>query len=260
MDALSQFIIIILLFYLLGKTAEVLVSDVSMVSKKMGVPLVFFGLILGFFTSLPELGIAINTFISNTQDIVMGNMFGAPLVMFGLIFGVSALLNGRVHTDGMFGTVIPIAAYILLSFIFGIDGTMSRLEGLVLMIGYFILVFFIYTQQKKHSDDQHTVVFRERVVLREIFRIAIAIVFILVLSNLIVGFTEDVLKEFRISGFLLGMILFAIGTNLPEITVMFHSWKKGIKELSLSHLIGSLIMDFLIIGVFAFLRPISFIA
>lgn len=258
MDAFSQVILIFLLFYLLGKTAEVLVSDISIVSRKMGIPIVFFGLILGFFTSFPELGIAINAFISNVQDISMGNLLGGPLVMLGLIFGVSAILNKRVHTDGKFRNVMPIAAYSFLPFLFGMDGVISRLEGTALMAGYFLLVYAIFLQQKRHAEGQKTVSFRERIVLREIFRIAIAIIFILILSNLIVGFTEGLLKEFHLQGFLLGIILFAFGTNLPEIIIMFHAWKKGMKDLSMNHLLGSVVVDFLIIGVFAFLRPITF--
>lgn len=260
MDVLSQFIIIFLLFYLLGKTAEIFVSDISIISRKMGIPLVFFGLILGFFTSFPELGIAINAFASNVQDISMGNLLGGPLVMLGLIFGVSAILNKRVHTDGRFRTIVPFGMYTLLPFIFGMDGLITRLEGAVLVVGYIVLVCFIYVRQKKHSDEQRSVSFREKIVLKEIFRILIAVVCILVLSNLIVWFAEGVLKEFHLQGFIFGIILFAIGTNLPEIMIMIHSWKKGIKELSLNHLIGSVIVDFLIIGVFAFLRPISFTA
>lgn len=260
MDALSQIIIIFLLFYLLGKTAEVLVTDISIVSKKMGIPIVFFGLILGFFTSFPELGIAINAFASNVQEISMGNLLGGPLVLFGLIFGISAILNKRVHTDGKFGSIAPVTVYTFLPFIFGMDGVINRLEGLALIIGYFVLVFFMYVQQKKHSDEQRSVSFREKIVLKEIFRILIAVVCILALSNLIVGFAEGILREFHLQEFIFGIILFAIGTNLPEIMIMFHSWKRGIKELSLNHLIGSVVVDFLIIGVFAFLRPITFTA
>lgn len=261
MDALSQFIIIFLLFYLLGKTAEVLVADISAISKKMGIPMVFFGLILGFFTSFPEMGIAINAFVSNVQDISMGNLLGGPLVMLGLIFGVSAILNTRVRTDGKFRSITPIIVYAFLPFLFGMDGLITRFEGIVLIVGYVTLVFFMYAQQKKHQTTEERVVsFREKIVLREIFRILIAVLCILLLSNLIVGFAEGVLKEFHLQGFILGIILFALGTNLPEIMIMFHSWKRGIQELSLSHLIGSVIVDFLIIGIFAFLRPISFIA
>jgi cation:H+ antiporter len=258
MDELSQVIFIFLLFYLLGKTAEVLVSDMSIVSKKLGIPMVFFGLILGFFTSFPELGIAINAFISNVQDISMGNLLGGPLVMIGLIFGISVLLNKRVRTDGKFRSIIPVVVYTFLPFLFGIDGAITRLEGLALIVGYFALVYIIYLQQKRHNEERRIVSFRERIVLRELFRILLAIIFILALSNLLVGFAEGLLKEFHLQGFLLGIILFAVGTNLPEIIIMIHSWKKGIKELAMNHLLGSIVVDFLIIGVFAFLRPITF--
>jgi cation:H+ antiporter len=250
MDELSQVIFIFLLFYLLGKTAEVLVSDMSIVSKKLGIPMVFFGLILGFFTSFPELGIAINAFISNVQDISMGNLLGGPLVMIGLIFGISVLLNKRVRTDGKFRSIIPVVVYTFLPFLFGIDGAITRLEGLALIVGYFALVYIIYLQQKRHNEERRIVSFRERIVLRELFRILLAIIFILALSNLLVGFAEGLLKEFHLQGFLLGIILFAVGTNLPEIII--------IKELAMNHLLGSIVVDFLIIGVFAFLRPITF--
>ncbi|MDP2736574.1 MAG: hypothetical protein Q8O59_02175, partial [bacterium] len=63
----------------------------------------------------------------------------------------------------------------------------------------------------------------------------------------------------NVSKLVIGVLIFAIGTNLPEITITIASWRKKTSELSLSLLLSSAFTNVLILGVLASIRPITFI-
>jgi len=254
---ISAFIIALLaLFYLLGKSADVVVQRVRVISERMGTPVFFLGIILGLFTSLPELTIAVNSLINNIPDASLGNLMGGFIVLFGLILGASIIVNRRVHTDGNLMHYAPVLCYYFLPFLFLTDGTISRGESLILIATYFILVFHVYrSYQTKATQQAHTVAVRPATVLKDIFIIVLGLVAVTLISSGIVRLTEGFLNEVHISQFLIGILLFSVGTNLPEIIVAFRAWRKSMKELTFSHLSGSAMTDPLLIGIFSFIRP-----
>ena len=97
-----------------------------------------------------------------------------------------------------------------------------------------------------------------------IFLFVLAVIFgltlILLLSNIIIRLTQVLLSQWTISPFIVGLLLFSLGTNLPEIIVTFRSWRQQIKDLSLSNLLGSGMANPLILGILAFSRPLTITA
>lgn len=56
----------------------------------------------------------------------------------------------------------------------------------------------------------------------------------------------------------MGLLVFSIGTNLPEISIALTSWRKKTSELSLSHLLSSAFTNVLVLGILSFMQPIVF--
>ncbi|MEK7619410.1 MAG: hypothetical protein AAB416_04240, partial [Patescibacteria group bacterium] len=116
--------------------------------------------------------------------------------------------------------------------------------------------YYLYsTHQAGRERKARPTTMSQKEFLFELFVMGLGMVSLLLLSNLIVQISEILLVHFNISGFFAGLVVFAIGTNLPEITVMLRSWKRNMKELSMSHLMGSVIVDPLLIGIFGFISP-----
>lgn len=86
----------------------------------------------------------------------------------------------------------------------------------------------------------------------------VGIIGVLVASHWIVGITLDLLNYIQVSQLVIGLVVFSIGTNLPEISIAITSWRKKSSELSLSHLLSSSFTNVLVLGVLALLRPIIF--
>lgn len=256
MTITAYIIALLFLFYLLGKSADVVVKKVRTISERLGIRLFLLGILLGLFTSLPEISIAINTLADDVPDLSLGNLMGGFMVLFGLIMGVSLILNKRIKTDGNLRHYAPILVYFFLPFLFVLDGHIQRQESVVLVASYIGLLVYLYrVYNKEVPTEKRDVAFRAPQLFKDIFIILLGLIVVTFLSNTIVRITEGLLLEANISRFLIGVLLFSVGTNLPEIIVAFRAWHAHMKELTLAHLSGSAMTDPLLIGIFSFIQP-----
>lgn len=245
---------IVILFYFLGRAADLLISSVKRIGRGFGVKIFFLGLILGLFTSFPELTIGLNAFLNNIPSISLGNLLGGIIVILGLILGASLILNRKITTDGKISRFLPILIYIALPLLFGLDNNLNRIDGIILIAAYIFLLHRLYRQNK--NSESEIVRFSKRELLKQISLAVLGLVMLVAISNFIIRLTMILLGGFNISIFAIGAAVFSIGTNLPEIIITVRSWKKHIKELAVSSLIGSAIANPAIIGIFALARPI----
>jgi len=243
-----------ILFYLLSKSADLVVDSVRKIGHAFHIPIMFLGFILGFLTSLPELSIAVSASTKNLSDLSLGNLLGGIAVLFGLILGVSVFFSRPISTDGNYKTILPILGYSFLPFLLGLNGEISFFEGVFLIITYFILVIFLF-EEIGHKEVVKPISHHHSPLKQIIFSL-IGIVSLLIISNLIIRLTETILESYNISAFFIGLILFSLGTNLPEIAVSFRAIKKHVAELSLASIFGSAIANPLIVGILSIIHPI----
>jgi cation:H+ antiporter len=254
MLAFGLILALLVCFAVLGKAADLLVFHIRRIGERLGVGVFFLGLLLGLFTSFPELALGINAYANNAPALSMGNLLGGIPVLLGLILGTSAVLNRRIKTDDVRGGFAFMLLYLALPVVLGFDGRIGIIDGVVLVLFYFLLVYALYA---RHRMDHGTFVrfIPRQLVLKDLFLTVAGIVVVLLTSNLIVRLTLQLLTYVHAPEFLVGLLVFALGTNLPEIIVAFRSWRQGAGDLSLNHLLGSAIVNGLLIGMFSFIRP-----
>jgi cation:H+ antiporter len=74
-----------------------------------------------------------------------------------------------------------------------------------------------------------------------------------------VKITIDILSKTDFSNLIIGLVIFSVGTNLPEIIIAISSWKLKASELSLSHLVSSAFTNILMLGILVMFKPINFV-
>ncbi|MEK7619409.1 MAG: hypothetical protein AAB416_04235, partial [Patescibacteria group bacterium] len=134
-----------LLFFLLGKTADQVVDAVGRFCTLARVKVFFVGIILGLVTSLPEFSIALNSLVNNVPEVSLGNLMGSLMVVLGLVFGVSIILNRSIKTDGKSHRIVPLLGYLFLPIVFALDGTISRLDSALLILWYVWILYYLYS-------------------------------------------------------------------------------------------------------------------
>jgi cation:H+ antiporter len=254
MSILHQLIILGLLFYALSRVADIIIVRVRRVSQHLGLSIALIGILLGILTTLPEIAIAFNALGSGAAEISLGNLFGGIPVMLGLILGVSLIFNRGIDTSKSQVIVPLLVAFIALPFILALDGKLGTIDGMVIIALYVAYLAWIYFKNGAGSYISVEIVSKKRIT-HDILEIIAAAIAVVLFSDLIMEFTLNFMEQVSMPQFLIGLFVFAIGTNLPEIAVTFRSWRQKVSELSLSHIFGSAATNVLVIGFIGFRSP-----
>lgn len=238
MSILLDSLKLLLLFIALGWSANFAVKNIKYLGAVLKIRLFAFGILLGLITSLPELSLGINATIDLATALSVGNLLGGIIVMLGLILGVSLMLNRKITTDGSLASLIPTVLLIFSPILFGVDGKYGLFDGIAMICLYVGLIFYLY-RLNHFSHHKHIAITDSNRVGKSIILAIVGIIGILVASHWIVGITLDLLNYIQVSQLLIGLVVFSIGTNLPEISIAITSWRKKSSELSLSHLLSS---------------------
>lgn len=254
-----DYFLIIFLFAVLCVYADLAVKNIKIVASRLGLSLFSLGMILGLATSLPEFALGLSASFRNASDISVGNLLGGVMVIFGLILGLSLIINRRVATNGRLRSTIFIAGVLLLPLVLGLDGRLGNEDGLLIMAAYLLLLFYLfYFNSREHNYHFALPVVDSGGAGQAILYAIIGVLTVIVSSNWLIAASLRILDRWQMSGFFVGMVFFALGTNLPEIIISLNSFRRKAAELSLSHLISSAIANTGILGLVVFIRPARF--
>jgi len=241
------------LFYFLGKSADLAIYNLRIIAEKLGIGVFFLGLVMGFFTSFPEMAIGINAIIDDVQNISLGNLFGGIVVLFGLILGINIYLQRKIKSEQNMWQFGAILLFLFTPILLGINGSLGVIEGLIIIAAYFVLLFVIYYRQRHRIDIPR--MSNRKNLAKHVFLFLFGLVLVLLIANFTVHLTAELLSKLQMSQFVIGIVIFGIGTNFPEIIIAVRAWRNHINELSLSNLLGSGMANMLLVGVFSVMRP-----
>jgi len=152
-----ELLLMIVGLVLLVGGSDKFVESGSGIAKRLGVSDFIIGLtLIAVGTSIPELASSIAAALKGSSGLIVGNLVGSNIANIGLIVGISALI-ASIKTDE---TMLKRDGYILLfvSIIFtllAIRGVIDYIEGLVLLIVYFIYVLFLIETQAVIKQKFH---------------------------------------------------------------------------------------------------------
>jgi cation:H+ antiporter len=243
---------IFLMFFL----SKYLVDSLTHFSKKLRVSEFMIGsIILAIGTSLPEI---IDTLVASSLklgELAAGILIGSNISNILFILGVAALIK---PISNISKTILK-ESYVLLIvmaifFLMGLDATISRLEGLVLLGAFAAYHWFL------HREDMHIggmVYARE--IEADIVLTPIAISTILLCGWLVVNTGASIAADLNIPLPFFGLIIMAITTSLPELSSSIISARGEHSKLVIGNVFGSNAANILLAGgLAALVNPISF--
>ena len=249
---------LLVLFAALGLAADLTVKNIRLVALSLKMKMFSLGIILGIMTTLPELSVGINASLEGAGSLSVGNILGGIVVIIGLVLGVSLLLNHKIDTEDNLKSVLPASFVILSPFLLGIDGKFGTFDGIVMVSLYVGLIYYLYRLNRSPLDIGGLVIIESKKIIKEVFFAILGVVAVMLISHWIIQITLVLLNELMVSKLIIGLLIFSIGTNLPEITMTLTSWRRKSSDLSLSHLISSAFTNILVLGLLVILHPITF--
>ena len=237
--------------------AEYLIDSSKTMAEKFSIPKIVVGITLvAFGTSLPELIVSIFATLRGEPEIVIGNVIGSNIANIGLILGIGSIISPLYYSfsklKGDLFFLLGITALPILSIQFDY---MNFYTGLA-----YIGVLLIYCYYLINSDHEVEELESRNTKNMTLF---------LLLGFLGLGFGSHFFLEgaiglaeiFDISSIIIGMTIVAIGTSLPELATTLVAIKKGEASLAIGNIIGSNIMNIVVVlGVSFMIREISIIS
>lgn len=252
-------VLILVALVFLAKSADLIVETAIYVSRRFGINefnLGFF--VLGLATTTPELFIGINAAIDDKSYLSLGNLIGASIVLLTLIIGLSAIITNEVHFIKNFSRKdMLFTSFIIISpVLFSLDGNLSRLDGMIMLCFYLIFVFVLNREQKFTDRLEQSFTHNHNHLTGIIFKTIIGIVGLFLSSKIILETTKFLAIQLNIPLVLLGLLLIALGTNLPEIILMIKTLTLRHKQLGTGDFLGSAVANTPVLALVALIRPI----
>lgn len=256
-----SFIMLVFGFVLLVWGADKFVAGASALARRLGVSPLLVGLtIVAFGTSAPELAVSLTAALQGANEIAVGNVLGSNIFNLLMVAGLSAVVCPLVMDRTLLRRDWPIsvgAAILLLVYILP-DLTISRIEGIILLL---LFALVLGTQIRAALKNRDTLESEEDEIAMPPMMIGVNIVLglacIIIGGQLAVNGATGIARMFGLSETLIGLTIVAIGTSLPELVTSLVAARKGQNEIAMGNVIGSNIFNLLLIlGVSATITPI----
>jgi cation:H+ antiporter len=253
-------------FILLVWSADRFVEGAAATAKHAGMPSLLIGMVIvGFGTSAPEMVVSAMAAIDGNPDLALGNALGSNIVNTGLILGLTAIITPILVQSKIVRKEIPLL--LLISSVLGYllwDGSLTRLESILLLVGFFSLIgWSIYSAMKGKGDKLESEMDQELVehdmpIKKAVFWLVIGLVLLIVSSRVLVWGAVSIAEALGVSDLIIGLTIVALGTSLPELAASIIAVRKGEHDIAIGNVVGSNMFNLLaVVGIAGVISPIT---
>jgi cation:H+ antiporter len=261
------YVLFVVGFVLLIKGADMLIDGSVSIAQRYSVSSLVIGLtVVAFGTSAPELAVNVMASFTGNNGLIIGNVVGSNIANVLLILGISAMIKTLGVKSNTVWREIPfslISALVLgymvndILFFSGQADSVSRVDGLILMTGFAIFIFYTFKLSKKETEEE--IVEIQHSVGKSVFLFVLGLIGLVLGGRWIVNGAVEIAQVFGLSESFIGFTIVAIGTSLPELATGVMAVRKGNTDIAIGNVIGSNIFNvFWVLGLSATINPISF--
>lgn len=248
--------------------ADAVVRGGSRIAERLGMPPLVIGLtIVAFGTSAPELVVSGGAAIRNEPGLAVGNVMGSTVANVGLIVGVGALIRPVDVHRRLLVRESPLLIFVLaIVMALSWNGALGRLDGLALMTGFLIYLWFLFRWAAEGETTLPDVEEPEAgeagaVVPRPVvdWTLTVAgLAGLLVGAHFVLEGANSLARAFGIPDAVIGATMVAIGTSIPELASTAAAAIRGLGDIAIGNVIGSNVFNLgLVLGAAALLRPLQ---
>jgi cation:H+ antiporter len=209
-------------------------------------------------TSSPELAVSSMAAASGKPAIGLGDALGSNVVNLGLILGLALLFGplaasfGEIKRDFALLLVVP-----LLTWLLALDGTLSRVDGGLLLALFALWMAFALRQAIGHRRAAPLPAEPPVAAARAGLLLLLGLAALVGAGRWFVAGASGLASALGVYPYVIGATLVAIGTSLPELVTVLLSRLRGHDEVGLGTLLGSNLFNGLaVVGTAATIHPI----
>lgn len=247
--------------------AEALVRGASRLAAGMGItPLVIGLTVVAFGTSSPELTVSVIAAFkgSASANVALGNVVGSNILNVLLILGLSAVITPLVVAQKLVRVDVPIViAFSFVVLFMGLDGTIGRIDALLLFGSLIAYIVFAIRQGKEETPeivDEYTRAFADKTPphgkLRDIAFVVAGMAMLVLGSRWLVDGAVTIAQRFGVSDLVISLTIISVGTSLPEIATSALASIRGERDIAVGNVVGSNLFNLLaVLGVTGLVAP-----
>ena len=256
------FVAVIVGIILLIKGGELLFDGSISISLKLNIPKFIVGMtVVSFATSAPELIVSIQAAMMGHPDLALGNIVGSNIANIAFVLGIIIVITPIKVDKVFYKTDWPVMMVITLLFfyLFKNDNSLSKNEGIILLIVLCIyLVFLFVFKRNEIEDDELETNKNDMSFLKIFFLLGFGGFFLWLGSEVLIKGAIELATQIGISERVISISVVAFGTSIPELSTSIVAILNKEKGISIGNLIGSNIFDMLgVMGITAIIAPID---
>lgn len=214
--------------------------------------------VAAFATSSPELSVAVSSALAGVPQIAFGDVLGANIVNVALVLALASLISpmrcppGSIRRDFRAALATPVLTGVL-----AFDGRLSRVDGILLMAAFAVWMALTVRAARRQRDDAGTSAAAGNGWRLPILLIA-GLLILFAAGNLIVDGARGIARALGVGEFIIGALVVAVGTTVPELATTIVSKLRGYDEVGLGTVLGSDVFNgCFIVAVAALIHPID---
>lgn len=257
------YILLLLWLTMLIKWADLFVDGASWIAKKLWLSPLLIGLtIVAMGTSAPELFVNINAALGSHTDLAMGNIIGSNISNIMLIGWIWALCGWMLLDKITLRNFVISLAFVLLLGLVSLvpinDVRSVSYMGwiLCLLARWWYMYYMIRTREKQDIDEVD--IHKHATWVLGVFMV-LWLLWLFYGSDMVITNALLIGSKLWISERIMGLVVVAIGTSLPELVTTVVAVRKWQCSLWIGNIIGSNIFNIWLIGwLTAIIHPITF--
>lgn len=259
--------LLFLFSWLLIRACDFLISVVERLSRLSQIgKFAISSMILALATTLPELVVSLTSAFSGNSVVALGTTVGSNIANISLIIGGAAVMGGGFSVAGEWLKLDIMSVFLAgaLPLILLLDNQLSRSDGLVLLSVFAVYNYGVLRLRSSGRATSSRLLQTmiagpgHRQVDRLLAKLFLAVALLIFSADMLVRLATDIAGSLGISVFLISLLLVAVGTSLPELSLATESIRKRQAGIALGDLFGSVVTNStMILGLVVLIRPIK---
>lgn len=234
--------------------AEWLGNAATFIATRLAIPRVIIGAtIVSLATTLPEITISVLSSVEGSPEIGLGTVFGSPFANIGLIFGLLLLFSKPEVNKAYFSRTIQFFLIaVFLVFLTFLGKNISTFFSLILIF-FGVVYLLLQGVIGKHEESmleklEHRVVkiinfFSDNGNYSQIVYLVMGSILLVLGAHFLVGSATTLAGILNVPQIVIGVVVIAFGTSLPEVFTTLNSIIRKRLSLSAGNLFGASILD-----------------
>ena len=239
-----------------------IVSGGVSLAKKLRISSMIIGLtVVAYGTSTPELAASLLAAFNSHTELILGNIVGSNVSNVGMVIGISAIFTPLLISKITVSRWIPIMIGVsLLVVAMSYDGEISQIDGILLIAALIAFTAYTIKTVKKQKIQQNETIENEALegeyflskykieTYPQSFGLIVAGIILLFLGgHLTVDGAVNLAETLGLSQLVIGVVIVAIGTSLPELITSIIAIAKKQTDIGVGNIVGSNIYNILLI-------------